>query len=425
MAEDTHVPPLPRRALDDRRRVPGDKQGWGSGFTQPLALPESVRQRIRAALDTEEDEALPQEHAAPSQQQDAPPQAAEAPAERQASLPRRVPGANNGREPPAHIARPAMLPSLVHPRPAEPVPAVPAATLGAIAAAAGTPSDVAARPEVAAHPEVAVRPEVAIWPEVAARPGPAIAAPPPVPAQRAPMEQQPDRNDRRDDAGNGARTAAPPRKPMTRPAMWAYLGQAEAPTEPFPAIPAPRPGGVTEKAPAEQRPGRTDRQDEKTAGPEQARPSRDKVPSHQKNGQASLGKPQLHGAEGLARRPGEPAVGTGPTAGDGAVEVRAPGLGVAAVSVSMVGAARADGACAAGTGAAAAVTAEGTGRRAGASADAAAAPPGPRLQGRGGPGAGSGPGRVAGSLGQAAGAHGAGHRPHDQAHRQRRAPYAG
>ena len=319
--------------------MPGDKQGWGSGFTQPLALPESVRQRIRAALDTEEDEALPQEHAAPSQQQDAPPQAAEAPAERQASLPRRVPGANNGREPPAHIARPAMLPSLVHPRPAEPVPAVPAATLGAIAAAAGTPSDVAARPEVAAHPEVAVRPEVAIWPEVAARPGPAIAAPPPVPAQRAPMEQQPDRNDRRDDAGNGARTAAPPRKPMTRPAMWAYLGQAEAPTEPFPAIPAPRPGGVTEKAPAEQRPGRTDRQDEKTAGPEQARPSRDKVPSHQKNGQASLGKPQLHGAEGLARRPGEPAVGTGPTAGDGAVEVRAPGLGVAAVSVSMVGAA--------------------------------------------------------------------------------------
>jgi hypothetical protein len=29
--------------------------------------------------------------------------------------------------------------------------------------------------------------------------------------------------------------------------MWAYLGQAEAPTEPFPAIPVPKPGGVTEK----------------------------------------------------------------------------------------------------------------------------------------------------------------------------------
>ena len=140
--------------------------------------------------------------------------------------------------------------------------------------------------------------------------------------------------------------------------MWAYLGQAEAPTEPFPAVPAPRPGGVTEKAreqpdaaaqpgpatvpaaepqvipaqrrpadaqrrppaeaqqpreptadaqrpPAEQHPGGTDSQDEKTASPEQATASRDEVPSHQKNGQASLGKPQLHGTKGLARRPGE------------------------------------------------------------------------------------------------------------------------
>ena len=141
---------------------------------------------------------------------------------------------------------------------------------------------------------------------------------------------------------------------MTRVAMWAYLGQAEAPTEPFPAVPAPRPGGVTEKAreqpdaaaqpgpatvpaaepqvipaqrppadaqrppadaqqpsadaqraPAEQHPGRTDSRDGKTASPEQATASRDEVPSHQKNGQASLGKPQLHGTKGLARRPGE------------------------------------------------------------------------------------------------------------------------
>ena len=175
------------------------------------------------------------------------------------------------------------------------------------------------------------------------------------------MEQRPDRHDRQDDAGNGARPPAPPRKPMTRLAMWAYLGEAEAPTEPFPAVPAPRPGEETEKtgeqldaavqpvpatilaaepqaasaqrppadaerptaepqrppaeaqrsaavaqlAPDEQRPGRTDHQDERTASPEQATPSQDEMPSYQKNGQASLSRPQLHGTKGLARRPGE------------------------------------------------------------------------------------------------------------------------
>ena len=157
MAEDTHVPPLPRRAPDDRRPMPGGKPGWGSGLTQPLVLPDSVQQRIRAALDTDEDEDSPPEHSAPLQQQDAPPQAAEAAGQQRASLPRRVPGANNGPAPPAHIARPAMLPALVHPRPAAPVPAVPAATLGAIAAAAGTPANVAARPEVTARPEAATQ----------------------------------------------------------------------------------------------------------------------------------------------------------------------------------------------------------------------------------------------------------------------------
>jgi hypothetical protein len=367
--------------------MPGDKQGWGSGLTQPLALPESVRQRIRAALDTEEDEAPPQEHAAPSQQQDVPPQAAEAPAERQPSLPRRVPGANNSREPPAHIARPAMLPSLVHPPPAEPVPAVPAATLGAIAAAAGTPSDVAGRPEVA------------IWPEVAARPGPAIAAPaapPLVPVQRAPLEQRPDRHDRRDDAGNGAWTPAPPRKPMTRLAIWAYLGQAEAPTEPFPAIPAPRPGEVTEKAPAEQWPGRTNRQDEKTAGPEQARPSRDEVPSHQKNGQASLGKPQFHGTKGLARRPGEsPPWAPVPPPAMAPSKFAPPNVGVAETGIVEVGAAEAATVGAAETGTTTASTAEGVGLPAGASTAAGAGPAGPRLEGQGGPGTGASPGGIA------------------------------
>ena len=125
--------------------MPGGKPGWGSGLTQPLVLPESLRQRIRAALDYADDEAPLLEHDVPLPEAEAPP-APEAPPEpeapvgRSASLPRRVPGANNGPEPPAHVARPAMLPSLVHPRPVEAVAAVPAATLGAIAAAAGTPS---------------------------------------------------------------------------------------------------------------------------------------------------------------------------------------------------------------------------------------------------------------------------------------------
>src|SRR5215467_10709313 len=100
VAEDSHVPPLPRRAPDDRRPMPGGKPGWGGGLTQPLTLSDSVRQRIRAALDTEEDEDQAPEHSepprqqdAPPQQQDAPPPAAEAAGEQRAPLPRRVPGA--------------------------------------------------------------------------------------------------------------------------------------------------------------------------------------------------------------------------------------------------------------------------------------------------------------------------------------------
>ena len=147
---------------------------------------------------------------------------------------------------------------------------------------------------------------------------------------------------------------APPATPMTRMAMWAYLEQAEAPTGPLPAVPAARSSGMAEKtweqpdvaappgaatvpvpeppavpaqrppaeahpaptdaqpapgdaqrAHAEQRPGRTDHRDGKTASPEQETASRDEAPPHQKNEQASPGKPQLHGTKGLARRPGE------------------------------------------------------------------------------------------------------------------------
>ena len=308
MAEDTQVPPLPRRAPDDDRQVPGGKPGWGSGLTQPLALSESLRQRIRAALDYGEDDAPPPEPdplpepAAPpgadalsgsdalphadalpgsgvlprvgaSQESEASPGGeaslgagaspgagaslggevqgqAGVPAGRRAALPRRVPGANNAPEPPARITRPAMRPSLVHLWPTGVVTAVPAVTLGATAAAAGSPP-----PTVSAEPRL-------------------------VPAQRPPAEQ-PGGHDRRDGAGNGARPPAPPATPLTRMAMWEYLGQAEARTEPLPAIPAARPGEATEET------------------------SRGELPARQGNGQAGLGRAQLPGATGPVREPGE------------------------------------------------------------------------------------------------------------------------
>ena len=229
--------------------MPGAEPGSDSGLTQPLVLPESLRQRIRAVLDDADDEApqlgngaLSAEPGAPPGQ-DAPPvaeapQQAVAPAERPASLPRRVPGANNAPGPPAHIARAAMLPSLVYPPPEEIVAAVPAATLGAIAAAGGTLSGAAAQPEAAA-------PAKAAQPDAAAPPGPAT-------------------------------------------------------------VPAPEPQlVVAPRAPAEECPGRPDQRDGKTVSPEQETASRDELPSEQKGGEASLGQAQLHGASRLARRPGE------------------------------------------------------------------------------------------------------------------------
>jgi hypothetical protein len=296
VAEDSHVPPLPRRTPDDERRVPEGTPGWGSGLTHPLALPESLRQRIRAALDYTDGEAPPPEHDAPQAEHDAV-QAAGAIAGQPASLPRRVPGANNGPEPPAHIARPAMLPSLVHHAPAEAPPALPAATLGAIAAAAGTPSS-----DIAAPPKAAAPAKAAVWPAPALA-GPAVAAPAvAAPAQRSPAEQQPDRHEFRDGAGNGAR---PPATPMTRVAMWAHLAQAEAPTEPLPVIPAAGPGRAAEKTreqpDAAAQPGAA----AVPAAEPPAVPAQRASPSLQENGQASLSKPQLHGTKGLARRPGE------------------------------------------------------------------------------------------------------------------------
>ena len=188
-----------------------------------------------------------------------------------------------------------MLPLSVHSRPVEAVAAVPAATLGAIAAAR-TPSDVAAGPQAAAPVEVAV------WP------APAMPAESPlVPAQRQPSEQSPDRHDDRESGGNGAGPPSPSATPMTRVAMWG----------------APRAGGSSNEA---------------VAG--DCRGWRDETPSLQKSGQVGLGRAQLHGTKGLARRPGDkPATGTGTPAGDGAAEVRAAEIGAARAGVTAAGAA--------------------------------------------------------------------------------------
>src|SRR5262249_30042676 len=105
VAEDKGGPPLPRR-------VPGTKRGAGTGPLARPVLSESDLQRIRTALDSA--------HA----QEPAPP------AERPAPLPQRVPGVNNGSEPPAHTARPelpaALLPTRPKKGPTGPPPAVPA-----------------------------------------------------------------------------------------------------------------------------------------------------------------------------------------------------------------------------------------------------------------------------------------------------------
>src|SRR4249919_1153997 len=210
--------------------MPGDRHGpGGAGPLGPQALPESVLQRIRAALDGAEGEASPQEHAASAGQ---PP-----------SLPRRVPGASNGPEPPAVIARPKLPASLLRSRsgraPAEPPPAVPAPR------SSGATEKIGVQPDSAAQPE----------PTTAA---PADAQP--VPAQRPPAEQRPDRQDRRDEeaASPGKVPAhqedsqASPRK--ARPRRTTALGRrvkalARPPKPALPKAPGPPPEPAPPKAP--------------------------------------------------------------------------------------------------------------------------------------------------------------------------------
>jgi len=128
--------------------------------------------------------------------------------------------------------------------------------------------------------------------------------------------------------------------PTTRPELPTALlptPPKETPTEPPPAVPAPRPGEATEeiprqpdvtaepvaaarpadpqrvpaqRAPAEEREERQGQPAEEKASPERETASREemtarkkKVPVVQKNGQAGLGKAQLHGTRALTRHP--------------------------------------------------------------------------------------------------------------------------
>ena len=97
MGEDNRVPPLPRR-------VRGAAGMPGAADTARVAQPvlsESSLRRIRAAFYAEPEPVAGQERAASSQRPEPEP------------LPRRVPGANDGPRPPAPVARPEQLASLL------------------------------------------------------------------------------------------------------------------------------------------------------------------------------------------------------------------------------------------------------------------------------------------------------------------------
>src|SRR5436190_114293 len=167
MAEDSHVPPLPRRARGDTPRLgPGLPAG-------PLVLPEPVVQQILSVLDAIRAEASP--HCRPARAE-RPAQDHPCPATRPASLPRRVPGTGTVREPPAPIAHP-VLPACVPGLRSEEGPTAPLTVI-----ATSWASGVTNR----RTPE----------PGIAAQPGPVTAAPASgkvIPALPVPAKQRPDR----------------------------------------------------------------------------------------------------------------------------------------------------------------------------------------------------------------------------------------
>ena len=140
MAEDSHVPPLPRRARGDTPRLgPGPPAG-------PLVLPEPVVQQILSVLDAIRAEASPHYRPAgaerPAQDPD--------PVTRPASLPRRVPGTGTVREPPAPIAHP-VLPACVPRLRSEEVPTAPLTAI-ATSQARGVTRQHTAEPGITAQP---------------------------------------------------------------------------------------------------------------------------------------------------------------------------------------------------------------------------------------------------------------------------------
>jgi hypothetical protein len=156
-------------------------------------------------------------------------------------------------------------------------------------------------------------------------------APAPLAERPAPLPRRARR------ASNGSEPPAPTARPEL-PTSLLPSRRKKAPTEPPPAVPAPRPGAVTEetrrqpdvtdqlepataaaagpelvpaqRAPAEEREERQDHPDEEKASLEQETASRapetvsrEEVPAGPKNGQVGLKKAQLHGTRALARRP--------------------------------------------------------------------------------------------------------------------------
>ena len=168
MAEDSRVPPLPRR-------VPGDRRRLGTGPAVPPVLSDADIERIRNALNAAGEQAPPPDPAAP------PPDPA-APAERPSRLPRRVPSAS-GHEPPVRPVLPPSSPDFLPAEaPAQPLQGIPAAM------ASGVTEEIEVQPNGATRPEAA-----AVAP----------ADPKFVPAQRPPTEERPDGQDRREVGATG------------------------------------------------------------------------------------------------------------------------------------------------------------------------------------------------------------------------------
>ena len=201
---DSHDPPLPQR-------VRGGRRGTGTGSEAPLVLPESVTQRIRAALDGTGEQASPQspqDHRASAER---PGQDHTAPAKRPGSLPQRVPGTGHGPELPMSIRRPVLPPSWPRPPSAEaltePLPAIPPSK------ASGVTAEDGIRPDIVAQPETATAPA-----------GPNL-----IPALRAPAQRRLGRQDRRDERTASAKKAPAGQKaPALRNKVQASPGKAPA-----------------------------------------------------------------------------------------------------------------------------------------------------------------------------------------------------